>query len=95
MTTAYRYVGPGTYYGVPARDIDQVEFVAMSPAHQRIVRVSDAYEGDDPTPTLSDMKRDDLNDLAVARGIDPSGYGTKGDLIDAITADQEGTTDGD
>lgn len=95
MTKAYRYVGPGTFYGVPARDIDQAEYVAMSPTHQRIVRESDAYEGDDQAPTLGDLRRDDLNDLAVTRGIDPSGYGTKGELIDAITADQEGTTDAD
>ncbi len=93
MTTAYRYVGPGTFYGVPARDIDQAEYVAMSPSHQRIVRESDAYQGDDQAPTLSDLRRDDLNDIAVTLGIDPSGYSTKGDLIDAISADQEGPID--
>lgn len=35
----------GRHFGVPARDITQAEFEAMTPDQQRIVRESPAYKG--------------------------------------------------
>lgn len=40
---AWKYTGPGFYYGVPATDLTEAEFDALLPEDQRIVRLAPEY----------------------------------------------------
>ena len=86
MTTAYRYdASKGRFSGVPARDITAEQFDAMGPREKRIVRLSGAYTAVEPQKLLTNQTRDELDALALERGIDPTQHSTKASLIDALT----------
>lgn len=84
--SAYKYVGGGFAYAVPLRDITAAEFEAMDGRQRRIVLQSGWYE-ETKDLKLTDLNRDQLNDVAIKHGIaDPASFATKADLAAAIEA---------
>lgn len=49
--------GKGRHYGVPARDLTQDEFEALTPTEQRVVRESPAYKGKGGNPPKTDTPK--------------------------------------
>lgn len=85
--SGYRYDGSARYYGVPARDLTEEDVERLSPTLRRLVDDSPAYTPIRADRPLSDMRRAELDALAIERGIDPSDHTTKESLIAALTAD--------
>lgn len=88
----YRYLDTGTIHGIPARDLTDADIARLPLLSQRDVRSGKLYErvdgggqnGDD-TPTLSTMRRDELEQYAADHGVyDPEAYPNKESLIEAI-----------
>jgi len=95
MSNGYSYTGEGRHYGIPTRDLTQDEFEALAPDQQRIVRESPAYLEAVSPSGLTSMKRVDLERRAVDLGIeDPSQYGNKDQLIEAIQQAEAGSDAG-
>lgn len=56
--------GQGRHYGIPARDLTQVEYEALTPSQQRIVRESPAYVAvalDDPLGEIVNVQYAELS----------------------------------
>lgn len=92
----YRYKGPDQFFGIPARDLTEDEFEALSPSLRRHVRASDAYaEVVEVDP--SKLNRPDLETYAAEHGVTGpyDQYSTKADLLKAIEAQGRESGGGD